>query len=44
MIPLTLPCTVERRPMSTPQLSVVITVYNEEQGLHALFELLYILL
>jgi hypothetical protein len=23
MIPLTLPCTVERRPMNTPQLSVV---------------------
>ncbi|BCK87383.1 undecaprenyl-phosphate 4-deoxy-4-formamido-L-arabinose transferase [Sideroxyarcus emersonii] len=27
--------------MSTPQLSVVIPVYNEEQGLHALFDRLY---
>ncbi len=32
---------VKCRPMANPQLSVVIPVYNEEQGLQALFDRLY---
>ncbi len=40
-ISLTPSCAVECRPMNNPQLSVVIPVYNEEQGLQALFDRLY---
>ena len=40
-ISLTLPHAVECRPMNTLQLSVIIPVYNEEEGLEALFSRLY---
>ena len=41
LIPLNPLTAVECRPMTNPQLSVVIPVYNEEQGLQALFDRLY---
>ena len=41
LIPLNPLTAVECRPMTNPQLSVVIPVYNEEQGLQTLFDRLY---